>query len=190
MTPIEPVPTPIEARDEAPVRVVLRGAAELIDDAAIAQVYPGTPWMFGAGLVVPLGPSKHPLLLDFDAAWHRLGELDQSLNLVPLALVAELPIGHGLFIGAGPTVTLFSETHPADATGVAVTRGARIAAELRAGGRFDTGLVQEPMPPSTGGPVHALEFEVYVARRQERPGHSDGFDLGAWRGVVGLSLCF
>lgn len=180
------------AAEEAPmpVRVALRGATELIDDPAITQVYGSATWFAGASVAWPIAPQRDAgPVVEVEAAWHRATADASTLRLVPLSALFEWQTRRLVYFGIGPTFTVFQETHPL-VDGVGVTSGGRIAGELRAGIRVDTGLVDPPMPPApTFGP-RAIEFELYVSRRSELPGRPEGFDLGAWRGAVGLVLCF
>ncbi len=167
------------------VAVGLRGTTEAWSDPAIAQVYRSGAWFAGLGVVTGIGPW---LAVDTEATFRRLRGEGSTLELAPLSLLVELhhPVGAvDGFVGLGPTWTVFSE----GAEQGPVVAGARIAGELRAGLRVDTGLVQAPVGPASAGPVRGVELEVMVGRRSELPG-GDGFALGAWRGGVGLLARF
>ena len=181
--PPEPAPDPHYA-------FVIRGVAETWDDAAIGAVYRTGALSSGFGMLVPV----HELItLDFEAAYRRMPATDGSANgqleLLPLSFIGEwIPDGTGgdfdLFVGLGPAFTVFSEKHTGNPGGL--LHGTRLTVETRFGGRVNTGLVRPPMAPSPRG-LHALELEIYASRRFQRPG-STGFQLGAWRGCLGLAF--
>lgn len=163
----------------------LRGTTEAWSDPAIQQVYKSGSWFAGLGVVARLGGW---FAVDAEASFRRLRGEGTTLELAPLSLLAEVraPVGAvDGFVGLGPTWTGFSE---GPETGAVVT-GARLAGELRAGLRVDTGLVHAPLAPADGGPVKAVELELLLGRRSQLPG-GDGFHLGAWRGGVGLLARF
>ena len=183
-----PVPEPPE---KPGVQVVIRGLVEQWNDPAIAAVYKSGTWLGGIGVVAPV---IGPVSVDLEASFRRLQGEGSTFEVFPLSGVVEVggPLGGGRadgFVGLGPTWTGFSEK-PTEAP-VDLVQGARLGAELRAGLRLDTGLVDPPMPPATGGPVRRLNLEIYLARRSGLPGGpTDGLQLGAWRGCVGLGLGF
>lgn len=170
----------------ASIGVALRGTTEAWADPAVQQIYRSGAWFAGLGVVWRWGGW---FAVDAEASFRRLKtEGGPTLELAPLSLLAEVRAPAGAveaFVGLGPTWTAFSEA----VDGEAVVTGARLAGELRTGLRVDTGLVQAPMAPATGGPVRAIELEFQVGRRSELPG-GDGFRLGAWRGGVGLLARF
>jgi hypothetical protein len=182
-----PIPEPPE---EPGVQLVIRGLVEQWNDPAIAAVYKSGTWLGGIGVVAPV---VGPLSVDLEASFRRMTADASTFEVFPLSGVVELggKLGDRAdgFVGVGPTWTGFSEK-PTDAPAELV-QGARLGGELRAGLRVDTGLVDPPMPPATGGPVRRVNLEVYLARRSGLPGGpADGLQLGAWRGCVGLGLGF
>lgn len=170
--------------------LVARGVAESWADPSIGAVYRTGALMGGAGVVVDL---FGPIAVDVDVAYRRMeadGDPDQIFELMPVTLLGEFvfpapeaPLDP--YLGLGFTFASFAERHPANAEGLTITRGARPALELRAGVRFDLGLVQ----PSLLGdsPVKGVDLEVFGARRIQKPG-GEGFDLAAWRGGLGLAV--
>jgi len=140
------------------------------------------------------------------------------LQLLPVSavleyrlLVSRAPVE--LFAGAGPALVIYTEDQqrssfmdevneasekpglrgpddpePELSSSHVVIRGARPSWEARAGVRIDTGLIQPPNPPAPGGPIRALDVEIYVARRFTTKG--TGFNLNTWRASVGLGMRF
>lgn len=184
-------PVPSDAPPDGP-RVVLRAIAEHRGEAAIAAVYRSGGAAVGLGLGLPVTPR---LDLDLEAAYSRVQSRetdDLRLELLPLSALgawhARPGRGATPYAGLGATWTAFSEHHPADPTGRAVTSGARLGVEARLGLRIDTGFVQPPLPPADTGPVRRLEIDTYLARRSRLPlPDATGFDLGGWRLAVGVS---
>jgi len=190
------------AAPEAPpprLELIVRGVAETWADGGIGTAYRTGALSGGVGLVV----TAHELVaVDLEFAYKRLagqGAWEGSrFEMVPISLLPEFTWtrrGMTWFAGIGPTLTVFSERHPgghdtAADPRVQVLQGGRIAVETRVGVRFDTGLVQQPMPPAVGGPVRGLAVEVYAARRIQKPGDNPGFNLSAWRAALGLGLRF
>jgi hypothetical protein len=179
------------ARQEDPdIRIVARAIREQWNDAAIGTVYQTGGWLGGLGAVVPI---RGALAVDIELSWRRITKDDVVFEIVPLTGLVELGMptredgSLTLWVAAGPAMAYFSERAAADPDGIAVTSGARICAEGRAGLRVDTGLVQPVMAPASQGPFEAIELELYVGRRSEWP-NKKGFELGAWRLGVGLSM--
>lgn len=175
--------------DEAPdVRIIVGGTFERWEDTAIATVYKGGGWLGSVGVVAPL---KGSFRLHLEASWRRITDDATTFDVAPLTALAEFarPGGSDLewWLAAGPAITSFSEQGGPAKEGRDVVHGAKICGELRAGLRFDTGLVQRPMPPAQGGPFEAIELEIYAGRRQQLP-RKEGFDLSAWRLGAALSL--
>jgi hypothetical protein len=176
------------AEDEPGVQLVLRGLVEHWNEPALSAVYKSGTWLGGLGLVVPV---VGPLGLDLELGFGRLKGTGSTMELAPLSALVELgaPMGRlDGFVGVGPAWTVFGERVEGSTEGA--VQGARIAAELRAGLRLDTGLVDPPSPPTPQGLLQALQLEVYVARRAQMPGEAEGLQLGAWRGSVGLGMEF
>lgn len=174
-----------QPRERRTVDVVLRGMVERWEDPSLSAVYASGVWAGGAGLVAPI---VGPLDVDVELAFARLKGEGTTFEIAPLSLLPEIgaPLGpvRG-FLGVGPTWTVFGEREDEGLRGVT---GARIAAEVRAGLRADTGLVHAPMAPANAGPVRRIDVEIYVGRRSQLSG-GDGFHLGAWRASAGLALC-
>ena len=180
-----PEPEPVS------LRFAIRGVAEQWNEPALASVYKAGAPIGAVSFGLPLTDA---LWLDLEVGYrHLASEEDEelALHLIPASLLAEWSFGHGLarpFLAAGPTITAFQEQHAPDAEGIGATGGARLAGELRVGFRVDTGLVQQRRAPAPN-PVKSVGIEVYAGRRQSRPiGGRTGFDLGAWRAAIGLSL--
>jgi len=177
---------------EAPsLRLGIRGVAEQWNEPALASVYQAGAPIGAVSIGLPLAGS---LWLDVEVGYRRLNSADDeelSFHLIPASVLAQWSFGHGSaqpFIAAGPTITAFQEQYAATAEGLGSIGGARLAGELRLGLRVDTGLVQPRRAPAPN-PVKDVGIELYVARRQAGPiGGRTGFDLGAWRAALGLSL--
>lgn len=196
--PAPPAPDPAPEASEAerlPVRVAVRGIAETWSDAGIGTVY-ATGGLFG-GLAV-VAPLFGPLAIDVEVAYRRLYIDDGAetaddrltMEVVPVSFVVEYVLQNDEspvegFLGLGPALATYREHHPPDATGLGLTGGAKISLEPRFGLRFDTGLVQPRMAPTS--PVQGVDLELYGARRLQMPG-GKGFDLDAWRGGLGLAF--
>lgn len=173
---------------ERHVTVVARGLVERWNDPAIATVYESGTWLGGLGVVVPF---VGPLAVDAEISFSRLKANGTTLELAPLSAIVELglPIGAATgFVGLGPALVVFTER--SERAGLLAIDGARFTLEARGGIRVDTGLVDPPMAPAPSGPIHRLDVELYVARRNELPIDDEGFVLGAWRASLGLGLVF
>lgn len=171
--------------------VVLRGSAERWQDPAIGSVYQRGGLMGGVGVYVDL---FGPIGVDIDVAYKRLDPASdaegQSFEMMPITLMATytFPSEKGPvdpYVGLGFALATFAEKAAPDATGLAVIRGTRPALELRAGIRFDSGLVQPSMAGNQA--IKGVDVEIFGGRRAELPGGL-GFDLAAWRAAVGLAL--
>jgi hypothetical protein len=184
------VPTqPPEAAELSGVRLVMRAAGERLSDPAIGAVYAQGAFLPALGLVVPF----HPMFaIDAEvSAWSKKSVDGAALGVVPLSVLVEwtaTPEPVSLFVGAGPTFTVFTERRSAT-PGANIVEGTKLAGEVRAGVRLDTHLIDRPMPPARSSGPGRLEVEIYAARRQQLP-RATGFDLSAWRGAFGLALCF
>ena len=194
----EPPVPPSQAEDKPLVRLALRGVMESWDDPSIATVYRSGVLAGGIGAAVPI---YRGFGVDLEIAYRRVTEKsgdDAStalprLELLPFSLLfaGAFPVGDSaqLFVGAGPTLTTFTEHFTADeSTPAGVVRGMKLGGEARFGVRIDTGLVTRPMPPARGGVMKALEVEVYLGRRFQYG--TTGFLLSAWRGSAGLVMVF
>lgn len=184
-----------EEAPRTPVLVSIRGIAETWSDPGIGTVYASGGLLGGIGVVVPL---FGPLRLDVEAAYRRMYTDDGAetpndslrMEVLPVSFVVEYVFSNDDspvegFVGLGPSFAGYREHHPPDETGLGLTRGAKFSLEPRAGLRFDTGLVQARMAPTS--PVQGVDVEIYGARRLQLPGGT-GFDLDAWRGGVGLAF--
>lgn len=171
--------------------VVLRGSAERWSDPAIGSVYQQGGLMGGLGVYVDL---FGPIGLDVDVAYKRLDtggdEATQTFDMLPITLMATFtfpaenaPLDP--YVGLGLAITSFAERGVEDPSGLSVVRGARPAVEIRAGIRFDLGLVQPSMTGTQA--IKGVDVEIFGGRRQTLPSET-GFDLAAWRGVVGLAV--
>lgn len=184
-----PVEDPKDARG---VHVVIRGLVEHYNEPALAAVYKSGTWLSGLGIAVPVLGS---LGLDLEVGFGRLKGEGSTFELAPLSGLVELarPLSGqdgrlDGFVGLGPAWTVFGER--IEGTTEGAVQGARIAGELRGGLRIDTGLVDPPSPPAPTGLVRRLELELYLARRAQLPGDGAGFQLGAWRGSLGVGMVF
>ncbi len=182
---------PAESAELPQFRIALRGVAEQWSDTSISSTYGQGAPIGAIGLGVPISDR---LWLDVEVGYRRLTtETDETLsfNLIPASVLAEWSFGHGRarpFLAAGPTLTAFHEQHSLNADGLSATSGARIAGELRFGGRVNTGLIAPARAPAPSV-VQSASIELYVARRQARPfGGKNGLDLGAWRAALGISF--
>ncbi len=166
------------------VRIGLRGVAESWQDDAIATVYRTGAVFGGATLVVDVwGPMAAGAEFAYRSVTPKTGE-DPALHLLPVTFLAEarLPLGddlHGL--GAlGAAMVAFTERD----TTTALT-GTRIALDMRVGARWDLHLIEPAMAPAPSA-VQAVELDLFLGRRQQRPGLV-GLDLSAWRAGFGLT---
>lgn len=176
-------PPSISPREPSGFRVVARGLVEQWDDPALATVYKSGTWLGGVGVIAPVWG---PILVDLEASFKRISGAGSTFEIAPLSGLVEVAMKQGSiqpYAGLGPTWTVFSEK------GATTVNGSRIAGEIRGGLRINTGLVQPPLPPASGGPVKALEIELYLGRRMTLPGGT-GLSLGAWRGSLGVGVAF
>ncbi|NCG22076.1 MAG: hypothetical protein GWP91_23925, partial [Rhodobacterales bacterium] len=156
--------------------------------ARVAAEYGTGSLAMGVGAITPVLPFP---TIDIEAAYRRVPSQDANeqkrLEIFPISALAEWTINQPegnseLFLGVGPSFMGFAETHPYNEVPI---RGTKITAESRFGGRINTGLVQPRAWPAPRG-LHALELEIYGARRIQFSGPAKGFVLGAWRGSVGI----
>lgn len=185
---------PPEAPPDAHAAVFLRGVVESWDDGNIGGLYRTGAFASGVGVHVPLPiPNINWVSIDVEAAYRRMASrdgLDAQFELIPISFIGEATFtpanpNTDLFAGLGPSWTTFTERHPSN-PGSTLIRGARPGIEMRAGGRVNTGLVQ-PRSASLPQGLHAIELELYGARRFQRPGVV-GFQLGAWRAGLGIGF--
>jgi len=190
--------------DEAGVRLALRATGESLADPSISSVYRPSVFTGGVGVVVPFYSF---LQADVEFSYTRLSglelsqedstksEVSETLELIPISVVleAKYPLSRGeMFAGLGPAITPFKAIHSPneDNDDVTATAGTKIAMEIRAGIRLDTGMIQPPIAPVGGRPVQALDFELYAGRRHQFHLSDEGYDLGAWRAAAGLAARF
>ena len=176
----------------ADVLLVARGSLERWGDAAIGSVYRQGGFLGGAGVVIDV---FGPLSVDVDLAYKRLyarSDETQIFELVPVTFLVEytFPAENAPldpFVGLGFGFAQWAErtTSPDPSTGLSTRKGARPSLELRAGIRFDLGIVQPAM--ARDPVVKGVDLELFGARRIETPG-GQGFDLASWRGGLGLAL--
>jgi hypothetical protein len=178
---------PTESPEGPHFGLALRGVAETWDDTAIGSTYRTGAFASGAALIMPL---MDPVTLSVEATYRRAGASsagDALFEITPISIVGEWAFYRDdrgeVYGGGGPTITVFSERHPGNGD-TAVVRGTRLGLEARIGGRFNTNLVSNPLPPAPQG-LDRIELEIYAARRFQRPGLT-GFQLGAWRAGLGV----
>ena len=190
-----PAPAPTAEAPRPPPMVVGRAIVESWSDPGIGTVYATGGLLTGAAVVVPL---SRRFAVDVEAGYRRLRTDDGAelpddrllMEVLPLSALAELSLlsvasAVDGFVGLGPAFAVFREHHPPNAEGLGVTRGMKLSLEARAGVRFDTGLVQPRMAPTS--PIQGVDLEIYAAKRLQMPGGT-GFDLDAWRASVGLGV--
>jgi hypothetical protein len=192
-----------ELIDEEGIRLSLRAIAESWEEPQI-QLRFGTSRgiLVGLSLGVPL---HEYLFVDFEMGFKRLIEnVDDEghasgdvIDLMPMSLQLQGRLALGqkgeIFLGLGPTLTPFRHLHPDTLNaenGEYSTNGAKLAGELRAGFRIDTGLIQPARAPGIGREFKAVDFEGYVGRRFQVQPEGIGYDLAAFRLGVGLSFRF
>ena len=194
--PTEPAPEPETRVPVTGLSLYLRGVGEAWDEPEFGRIYRPNALMGGVGLVIPLHRYAQ---LDVEVAYERMKgqhvdrdtlesvEKDAVLELAPISLLVEgrLPVRERahVYLGAGPTATLFKEEHEAFSASEeglenAITSGTKIGGEVRLGVRLDTA-------------VDPVSVELGVGRRfQKEPEDGGGFDLAAWRASVGVGLSF
>lgn len=171
------------AAEERDIRLSLAGVAEVWQDDAIATVYRSGAVFGGAGLLVDVWG---PLAAGVDVAYRSLSPSSgdtPTLHLTPITprVQAGAPFGEDLvgFCGLGAAIVPFTERDES-----AAVVGTRLGLDVRIGVRWDPGFFHAPMAPSPAI-VEAVEAELWLGRRQQRPG-MDGLDLSAWRAGFGL----
>ena len=176
---------------QADTLLVVRANAERWADAAIGSVYQQGALMGGAGVVVDL---FGPIALDVDFAYRRLDAASedegQRFEMFPVTLLAEYTFDApeaplDSFVGLGLAMVQFAERVGPGGEQLTAIRGARPAIEVRAGVRFDLGILQPSLRGNTV--IKGIDAEVFGARRIQSPG-GQGFDLAAWRGGLGVAL--
>lgn len=173
--------------------LAVRGVAESWSDPSIGSVYRTGALMGAVGAVIPI---KGKVGINIEAAYRRAEpfldpESSSRFESIPLSLLAEyaLPAPServDVFAAAGFSMVAFSERHAADEDGATVTRGARPTLELRTGLRWNLGFQSTTMT-NRESLFDDVFLEIYGARRTQLPSDT-GFDLGAWRGALGLAI--
>ncbi len=192
------IPTRI---DEEGIRLGARVIGEVWEEPSLQQTFGQSRYLVaGLSLGVPL--HQH-LVTELEIGFHRFVEsVDDEgtvsgdvLDLVPVSwqFQGRLPLGEAgeVFLGLGPTLTAFRHDHPDHEHNEAyATNGVKMAGELRAGFRIDTGLIQPSRAPGMGRQFKAVDFEGYVSRRWQVHPRGEGYDLAAIRLGLGLSFRF
>lgn len=185
---------PPEPPAEVGVRVALRGVLEHHGDPSLGSLYRTGGVQGAVGVAAALAG---PIGLDVEVAYQRQVAASSDANvfqLVPVTLLGTVSFGKGTVVpmaGLGPSLVSFSEKHPPDAAGVSMTAGSRLCVEVRGGVVVHTKLIDPPAPPADHSAVRGLDVEITLGRRLQRPfGKLPGFDVGGWRGAVGLGLRF
>jgi len=198
------LPGEVTDPEEAGIRLALRATGESLADPSISSVYRPSVFTGGVGVVVPFYSF---LQADVEVSYSRMSgqELSQSssthsetsetLEIIPLSVVVEAvySMSRGeMFAGLGPAITPFKAIHSPneDNDGATATVGGKLALEMRAGIRMDTGMIQPPLAAVEGRPVQALDFELYAGRRHQFHLKDEGYNLGAWRAAAGLAVRF
>ena len=183
--------------DNGGVRVAVRGVGEVWQDNSISRIYRGSTFLFGVGIVLPL--HKY-VVLDIEGGFKRLAGVEvnaftsepagveSAFEAVPFAfdLEGRLPLQGGeLFLGVGPSITVFTEEHsPRLDTGMVTTEGIKIGMDTRLGLRFETNLIRPSLSPRNQSAIRGVDVEIWMGRRWQFG--QEGFDLSAWRGGAGL----
>lgn len=194
-------PTPPgPAADREGVRLVVRGVGEAWQDPSLTRIYRNSLLAGGVGIVIPLHTY---LALDVEAIYKRQAGTEvfaedgddsaiaSAFEIVPLTLSVEArwpTVGGGeLFLGVGPTLTVFTEEHSIRTdNGEVATQGMKINMDSRFGVRLDTGLVRPSMVPVGTRQVQGVDLELFIGRRWQFG--ETGFDLSAWRGGFGFAF--
>jgi hypothetical protein len=200
-TAVVAAPTPPgQASDRESVRLVVRGVGEAWQDPSLTRIYRNSLLSGGVGIVIPLHTY---LALDVEAIYKRQAGMEvfaedgddsaipSAFEIVPLTLSVEgrLPtVGGGeLFLGVGPTLTVFTEEHSIRTdNGQVATQGMKINMDTRFGVRMDTGLVRPSMVPVGTREIQGVDLELFIGRRWQFG--EKGFDLSAWRGGFGFAF--
>ena len=190
---------PANASEPEMIGVTVRGIGEAWEDPFIARVYRGSSFTGGVGLLLPL----HKFVsLNVDAAFKRTagtevnaitgepeGSAQSALELVPMSFTLQgrlaLRNGGELFLALGPSLVVFTEEHSQRLdTGLVTTEGMKVGLESQIGLRMPTSFVQPSLAPGNQSAISAIEVEGWFGRRHQFG--TEGFNLGAWRGGLGL----
>jgi hypothetical protein len=182
------------------VRLVVRGVGEALQDPSLTRIYRNSLLSGGVGIVIPLHTY---VAIDIEAIYKKqagtevfadegdASAIPSAFEIVPLTLAIEgrwPTLGGGeLFVGVGPTLTIFSEEHSIrEDNGQVSTEGMKINMDTRFGVRIDTGLIQPSMAPGRAREVKGVDLELFIGRRWQFG--ETGFDLSAWRGGFGFAF--
>jgi hypothetical protein len=194
-------PVPLDASsDRESVRLVVRGVGEAWQDPSLTQVYRNSLLSGGVGIVIPLHTY---LAIDVEAVYKKQAGFEvfadegddsaipSAFEIVPMTLAIEgrLPtLGGGeLFLGVGPTLTVFTEEHSKRVdNGQVATQGMKVNMDTRFGVRVDTGLIQPSMAPVRTREIQGVDLELFIGRRWQFG--DTGFNLSAWRGGFGFAF--
>ena len=186
--------------DREGVRLCIRGVGEAWQDGHLTRIYRGSLLTGAVGVVVPV--HKYAAI-DIEAGYKRQAgtevfadegdesSIESAFEIVPLTLSVEgrLPLlgGGELFLGLGPTLSVFTEEHSIRSdNGQVSTQGMKVNMDSRFGVRVDSGLFQPSLAPVRSRELKGIDLEIFVGRRwQFGP---DGFDLSAWRGGLGFAF--
>jgi len=182
------------------VRLVVRGVGEALQDPSLTRIYRNSLLSGGVGIVIPLHTY---VAIDIEAIYKKqagtevfadegdASAIPSAFEIVPLTLAIEgrWPMlgGGELFLGVGPTLTIFSEEHSIrQDNGQVSTEGMKVNMDTRFGVRMDTGLIQPSMAPVRTREVQGVDLELFIGRRWQFG--ETGFNLSAWRGGLGFAF--
>jgi hypothetical protein len=182
------------------IRLCVRGVGEAWQDPSLTRIYRSSLFSGGVGVVIPLHTY---LALDIEAIYKRqagtevfaedgeVSGIPSAFEIVPMTLALEgrwpLLGGGELFLGVGPTLTVFTEEHSIRTdNGQVATQGMKVNLDTRFGVRVDTGFVQPSIAPVRTREIKGVDLEVFIGRRWQFG--STGFDLSAWRAGLGFAF--
>jgi hypothetical protein len=171
------------------LQVGFLGMGEVWQDVSIIENYRSSRFA-GAGFG-SLGVRPHLLIeaelgyMSMSSDVDRVGVAPGSMEVVPITLAACYRAGNDraeVFAGGGYAMVVFTER-----TDVGTVAGSKPGADLRAGVRIHTNLVQPAYRPTGTPGVRGMDVELLIGRRQHHAfGVGEGFDFSAWRGGIGL----
>lgn len=194
-------PVPLDASsDRESVRLVVRGVGEAWQDPSLTRIYRNSLLSGGVGIVIPLHTY---LAIDVEAVYKKQAGIEvftdegddsavqSAFEIVPFTLAIEgrwPTLGGGeLFLGVGPTLTIFTEEHSIRVdNGQVATQGMKVNMDTRFGVRVDTGLIQPSMAPVRSREIQGVDLELFIGRRWQFG--DTGFNLSAWRGGFGFAF--
>ncbi|MFH1469875.1 MAG: hypothetical protein ABIO70_36160 [Pseudomonadota bacterium] len=183
---------------EIGLRIGGRGLGEVWQDASLIQVYRSSRFT-GSGVVsyrvwcflsadLEVGYERQGGVV-VDSETLREGVNPTSFELIPISAMAEASRRLGdldVFAAVGCAITPYTETRPGD-----TVTGTKFGAAFQLGARLDTKLAQPSWRSGDDARLQAVEFEVFVGRRQHQLfGVGSGLDLSAWRFGAGLLARF